>query len=475
MKANRIDLSYQPDPSPAKAADGWGAGMLWLNGRAFWFFSAPEAPQPVVWTWIDLLEHLAACWPWLRIESPWPLDWLAAPMLEGSNFWHVADDRWQVLDEAAADGEEARLLDFAHRHNLAAGWQGLQVPALYWYRLGQDVRLCPEGLSPIVLPFAEAIAVLERLGNEIAAGLNASAQPRARQALAAWAARERVALRRRIEIATGLEDPVLAEIQAGQADESFWNLSQVANDHNFAANSLLAAARMTTGKLDPPRVAAVLGLLRALPPARVLPRLEALTQQLQTAAWLTADTPFTQGYALAGALCEALGLAESQVFEPDHWLAEWGVAVQSASFGTVDLEAIAVWGDRGPAILVNDAPNIRPAHRFGHRFVLAHEIGHLLADRARALPAAEVLGGQILPAIEQRANAFAAEILLPRRAAARSYRQATSLEAAVKGLVEAFEVSRLVAKTQIKNSNAASGADLAEIEAALNPPGSSSV
>jgi hypothetical protein len=50
-------------------------------------------------------------------------------------------------------------------------------------------------------------------------------------------------------------------------------------------------------------------------------------------------------------------VAESQAFDPAFWLAEWGVTVQSVSLGTRDLEAIAVWGDRGPSILVNDAPN----------------------------------------------------------------------------------------------------------------------
>jgi hypothetical protein len=444
--------------------------MLWLNGQAFWFFGDPEAPQPVVWTWIELLEYLAECWPYLRIESPWPLDCLAEPMLAGSNFWHVADDRWQILDESIADDEEARMLSFAHRHNLAAGWHGLSIPALYWYRMGQEVRLCPEGLSPIMLPFTDAFAVLERLGNAIAAGMTISAHPRVGKALAAWAIRDQVDLRRQIVIATGLEDSALVEIQAGQADETFWNLDPGTNDSDFSANTLLAAARMTTNKLDPPHVATVLGLLRTLPPAQAAPRLEALTQQIQTAAGLAADTPFTQGYSLAAALRYALGLVESQCFDPSYWLAEWGVAVRSVSLGTAGLEAIAVWGDRGPAILVNDAPNIRPAHRFGYRFVLAHEICHLLTDRSRALPAAEVLGGQIMPAIEQRANAFAAEILLPRDTAARIYRQTASLEAAVRVLVERFDVSRLVAKTQIRNSNAASGADLQEIEVTLNDP-----
>ncbi len=468
MKVDSITVDYQPDPDPARAAVGWGAGRLWINNRLFWFSGNPDSPQPVAWTWLELLEHLTECWPWLCIESPWPLDWLMEPMLAGDQFWHVADDRWEVMDDVQADAEEAQVLEFAHHHNLAAGWHGLNVPALYWYRIGAEVRLCPEGLNPLTVPFTDAIDILGRLGDMIAAGLLKSDRPRVRDACAAWATRHQVTLRRQIRIAIGLDDAALESLQEGQTEEAFWGLSAAANDGVFSANALLAAARMTAGRIAPPHVKAILGLLRALPPGRSLPKLEALTAQLQTRDWRGADTPFTQGYALASALRDALGLAVNQPFEPAEYLAAWGVAVHTQPFGTRDLEAIAVWGDRGPAILVNAASDIRPAHRFGLRFVLAHELGHLLADRVGALPAAEVLGGRIVPEVEQRANAFAAELLLPREAAAGMYRQATSLEAAVRSLVEHFDVSRLVAKTQIKNSNVASAPDLEEIQSALH-------
>lgn len=471
MKAEGLRFTYQPDLSPHKAACGWGAGTLWLNGRAIWFGGgSPEAPQPLVWTWIDLLEHLADGWPHLRIESPWPLDWLAEPMREGGNFWQVADDRWQELDEAVADAEEARVLDFARRHNLAAGWQGLNVPALYWYRQGREVVLCEEGQRPVVVPFSEAWAVLEALGEAIAAGLANSAHPRAGQALAAWRARDRVDARRQVAIATGLDEETLAVIQAGQDEKAFWGLNQTANDEEFCANALLAAARMTAGRLSPERMAAILEVLRGLPAVRSLPQLDALGERLLADSWRAASTAHAQGYALAAALRGTLGLDGLSRFEPEHWLAQWGVPVGRVVFGTPVLEAIAVWGNRGPAIVVNDAPAIRPAHVFGYRFALAHEICHLLVDRQSALPAAEVLGGHVAPAIEQRANAFAAEILLPRAAAARAYRQAAALEAAVKQLVVAFEVSRKVAKAQIKNSGAASPEDVVQIDWALQLP-----
>jgi Zn-dependent peptidase ImmA (M78 family) len=390
-------------------------------------------------------------------------------MLAGDNFWHVADDRWQLMDDDAADREEQQVRLFAEHRNLAAGWHGLSVPALYWYRLGQDVRLCPEGMKPIDLPFAEAVAGLVDIGNTLAAQLpNADADGvRTPFPLMHWRNREQVSLDTQVAIATGLDQADVTRSLKGQTIGSFWRLSEPANESELTTNSLLAAARMASTRLDRSRVTAILERLRQLPPARALPSLEALSVRLKCSNWSGQDTPYTQGYSVAGELRRALGLMQSATFDPAFWLSKWGVRVQSTPFGTPDLEAIAVWGNLGPAILVNDAPHIRPAHRFGYRFVLAHEMCHLLIDRERALPAAEILGGQVLPALEQRANAFAAEILLPREEAARTYRQATTLEAAVRTLVEGFDVSRQVAKAQIKNSGAASGADLAEMTRAL--------
>ena len=467
MNAEVITLTYAPDPDPMRASAGWGAGMLSLAGQPLWYAGSATDPRPFSWHWSELLIHLSGCWPYLCVESPWPLNCLIEPMLAGDNFWHLADDRWELMDEEVADREESRVRHFADHRNLAAGWHGLNVPAIFWYRLGQEVRLCPEGRMPIDVPYAAAIEALTRIGNTLAEGLNVAECEREHYAVKVWHARERVALDAQIAIATGFNQADLNALIAGQTQATFWALNEAANDCELATNSLLAAARMTATQLAPQRIMAILERLRQLPLARRLPHLEDLSARLQPSQGDGQTTPYAQGYTVAKELRQALGLMPSARFEPDLWLSEWGVVVQSTSFDTPQLEAIAVWGSLGPAILVNDAPGIRTAHCYGYRFVLAHEMCHLLIDRARSLPAAEVLGGQVLPALEQRANAFAAEILLPRDEAARAYRQANSLEAAVQALVEGFAVSRQVAKAQIKNTGAASGEDEAEITRAL--------
>jgi len=71
MNANEgLKIIYTPAQAKEKAAEGWGGGQLWLDGQALWFFGADDEPEPIDWTWIDMLEHLTSCWPFLQIESP---------------------------------------------------------------------------------------------------------------------------------------------------------------------------------------------------------------------------------------------------------------------------------------------------------------------------------------------------------------------------------------------------------------------
>jgi Zn-dependent peptidase ImmA (M78 family) len=100
--------------------------------------------------------------------------------------------------------------------------------------------------------------------------------------------------------------------------------------------------------------------------------------------------------------------------EPETILTNWGVKITGIRITGGGIDAIAIWGgNRIPTVLLNEVgPRARTPT--GRRSTLAHEICHLLVDIDGALPAAEVLGGNIPHLIEQRANAFAAEFLLPR-------------------------------------------------------------
>ena len=105
-------------------------------------------------------------------------------------------------------------------------------------------------------------------------------------------------------------------------------------------------------------------------------------------------------------------------------------------------------------ILLNVGEGRRCSHEYGRRFTLGHEICHLLTDRAHALGLVEVLGGGMLNFVERRANAFAAELLLPRQLAASELRQSNDKNGVfLLYLRDKYKVSRKTAASQIFNSS----------------------
>ena len=127
------------------------------------------------------------------------------------------------------------------------------------------------------------------------------------------------------------------------------------------------------------------------------------------------DSPWSQGYELAQILHEDL-----------HWKYVQGsrvdiaVMVEELGIGSTDLElsdkeirGVSMAGeDHRPGIVVNRL-HYRNEHPFGRRFTLAHELCHVLFDREEGRRLAVASGPWAPRAIEQRANAFAAMLLMP--------------------------------------------------------------
>ena len=127
------------------------------------------------------------------------------------------------------------------------------------------------------------------------------------------------------------------------------------------------------------------------------------------------DSPWSQGYELAQILHEDL-----------HWKYVQGsrvdiaVMVEELGIGSTDLElsdseirGVSMAGeDHRPGIVVNGL-HYRNEHPFGRRFTLAHELCHVLFDREEGRRLAVASGPWAPRGIEQRANAFAAMLLMP--------------------------------------------------------------
>jgi Zn-dependent peptidase ImmA (M78 family) len=365
--------------------------MVEINQQPFWYGGTAQNPEALEWTWIDLLHHLGKNWLDIITEAPWPNERLAAAMQEGKDFWALAEDDWSDMSPDAADHEEAQMLAFVRPRNLAHALQGLALPALYCYRQGKDMQLCPEGMPPLRMPGIVFVQMLEKLGEQIDQGLGHTTHARAQQAQNAWRNRNPQALQQLDALATALSH-----------------------------------APAPTGK------------------------------------------PHEQGYQLAQLLRQHYRVSDSAPFPITQVIEQLKLPMCSTNFDCPQLQAIAIWGHRGPAILLNADKDANTGASHVRRILLAHELCHLLFDRQHAQPAADVLGANTTSThTEQRAKAFAAELLLPRDSAAKAYAQHPTLRDTITSLSKTFDVSPQVAKTQILNSGMVNTDDEDDIRAQL--------
>ena len=124
--------------------------------------------------------------------------------------------------------------------------------------------------------------------------------------------------------------------------------------------------------------------------------------------------PWEHGYLLADDLLDKIGdECEGSRVDVEVLLHGWDVRLSKVDLEDPDLRAVAFVGsEHAPSIALNS--NHRSAGSAqARRFTLAHELCHLLHDRSQGARLAMASGPWAPKAIEQRANAFAAWLLMP--------------------------------------------------------------
>ncbi len=130
---------------------------------------------------------------------------------------------------------------------------------------------------------------------------------------------------------------------------------------------------------------------------------------------LAGHLPWQLAYDLAIDLLERLQLpdAAEQPINLERILSELGIETRDTELSDRATRGLAFVGpDQRPTIAVN---SMHPANGSpgGRRFTLAHELCHLLFDRDQAQQLALASGPWTSLDVEQRANAFAAMVLIP--------------------------------------------------------------
>ncbi len=171
-------------------------------------------------------------------------------------------------------------------------------------------------------------------------------------------------------------------------------------------------------------------------------------------AW-SASSPWANGYSLAlTILDEADPDTSSASTQLEVLLENLGILVRSLELGSEGPRGVAFAGsDLRPTILVN-TQNIKNKFTGGRRFTLAHEFCHILFDQSRARRLAHSSTPWASPSVEQRANAFAAMLLMPPHRARRpAVDDDEDLKRSIESMAKRLRVGLVALKRHLSNRN----------------------
>jgi Zn-dependent peptidase ImmA (M78 family) len=165
------------------------------------------------------------------------------------------------------------------------------------------------------------------------------------------------------------------------------------------------------------------------------------------------QSPHMQGYELAEQLREHLGNTENY-FDVEALLQQLSVTVEGADLADADIGAATVWSDdHGPVVVLNTLG--KRNFPWARRTTLSHELCHLLVDRGASAELMIASTPWAPPELERRANAFAAELLLPKlgmlRVVGDRLRHGWLDESARQELMDEFHVGTMVCEHQLSN------------------------
>ena len=168
-------------------------------------------------------------------------------------------------------------------------------------------------------------------------------------------------------------------------------------------------------------------------------------------AWTT-TSPWENGYALElDVLDEADPNKGASHTDVEALLEGLSIAVRDVALSREGPRGVAFAGiGLRPTILVNIEHPMNQS--FGRRFTVAHEFCHILFDRHRARPLTHSSTPWASPSVEQRANAFAAMLLMPPDTAKRpAANNLAGLKRGISTLAGKLRVSRVALRRHLEN------------------------
>lgn len=432
-----LDLRLLPDPdgdaaAPVGSVGSWGQWRLWVGGLNLTEHDLTLPSGQVVrqahvtWYLAPLVRWLAAVWTPLLHEERFPT---AAR--------RANDARTAYLSVAATQMDDAAVFtpwqEWAARHGLRWAAEGGVLPDLFLRRVGDDIEVSwgdrwqpgGEAAEYLIEPgvahcdVADVAAALDAALNWTVKNPALRAQP--------WhqAFRRRVAARPK---QNGADTPLAwyldGKPRPGRLTHLFRKgMQQSGAKARFLLNPAFADHAMT--RLSPaaamfgalsPQISedAAASLLGIAVSSRESGKVERpIDNYVRHSPALGPVEPWESGYQLALDLLDELGRADQGgPFDLDGLLDAWGVVRKDAHLGQEGPIGVALGGPGlVPTIIINEDHAIN-RHEHGKRFTVVHELCHLLHDRDRARRIAHSSTQWAPLAVEQRANAFAAMLLM---------------------------------------------------------------
>ena len=417
-----------------------GVLLAYVGTRLVWGEAQTEADQGLIWTWVELLEHLSSLWSRIEWEEADPFYLNCSP----DRLRMEAERRWEQVSASIREREEELMWGYEDTHDLASGLSGIWPPALWIQREGNLVLVVGNG-QKVLQPAAEVYGTLNSLGESIADRLRGINDARARAARTQWSHKHKVTFEDLISVSTGIPKESISELGSRNV-KTAWELKD-----DFAPNELMAAARMIGSALPLADLGKVLASIRKLP-RRNSDLFDEWYSKLEiTGEDFAQKAPWLQGDDVASQFRTILNNQDNPI-DPEDILREANIPIRNIILPTDQLDAICCWGPQhGPAVLVNSKGK-HAQHIRGRRSSLAHEICHLLIDRDGGLPLGEVLGGRVPGHLEARANRFASELLLPRRVAGNAFLESDNDQKTLDHLCRKYGVSKEIVAWQTYNS-----------------------
>ncbi len=442
-----IRLAFHHDPDEGAGASpematSWGSFQIWVRGiNLCSHVDQGETLQASHWYLLPLLEWLASNWDPLLHEERLPAG-LRSP------------DNAAVVGEAAAssfmalmdDTQELAILearyDWEQRHSIRVARAGGILPDVRIRRLRDEVEISWRNsqlagvervsfLSPEGLAYEDPLLVAEPLFEVLqnAAGWLAKQLPDSErcsvlvESVAALRQPERTEERSAWLAGLGTTREHIVERwqqlrESGRSLEGPNKAFGAVFDSNRSNKLVLPGscqAALLFGSTDPEITDS---------DAMVLAKLLLDTYEQSPTDGLSAlafdepidplSPPWQQGYDLAADLLDDVNDSlDGPTVDVEALFDDWNISLIETDLSDRRLRAVAFVGPgHAPSVVLN-SNHLGAKSAQARRFTLAHELCHLLHDRSHGTQLAIASGPWAPQALEKRANAFAAWLLMP--------------------------------------------------------------